>query len=63
MGSGGSGGQRHVDAGVHENLRSLRIRKIENLPNEIEQIPRGEVLFTNLNPFNTGGQITGDVAG
>jgi len=39
----------------------VRIRKAENLPCEIEQIPRREVFFADLNPFDTRAQITGDV--
>ncbi len=61
MSSGGSGGQRHVDARVHQNLRSVRIRKAENLPRQIEQIPRRKILLADLNPFDAGGQIAGDV--
>ena len=61
MSSGGSGGECHVDSRVHQNLRSVRIRKTENLPYEIEQIPRREVLLADLHPFDAGGQITGDI--
>jgi len=57
----GSGGQCHVDARVHQNLRSAGVRETEGVPREIEQIPRRKILLANLNPFNAGGQIPGDV--
>ena len=61
MSSGGSGGQCHVDARVYQDLRSVRVRKTESLPSQIEQIPRRKILLANLNPFDTVGQISGDV--
>ncbi len=60
MSPGGSGGQRHIDARVHQDLGSVRIRKTERLPNEIEQIPPRKILLADLNPFNTGRQIIRD---
>ncbi len=59
---GGPGGQCHVDARVYQNFRSVRIRKTKNLPCEIEQIPPRKILLADLNPFNAGTKIPGDVA-
>jgi len=61
MSSGSSGGQCHVDARVHQDLRSIGIRETKSLHGEIEQIPRRKILLANLNPFDTVGQISGDV--
>lgn len=61
MNSVGSGGECHVDARVYHNHRSVRIRKIEGLPRNKEQIPRRKIFLADLNPFDAIGQITGDI--
>jgi hypothetical protein len=60
VGSGGSGGERHVDSGIHQDFRSVGIRETKNLFCEIEEIPRRKILLADLNPFNSVGKIAGD---
>ena len=53
-------GQRHIDACVYQYFRIVRIGEFENPLGQIEQFPRGEIFFADLDPFDARGQIAGD---
>ena len=57
----GTGRKRNVEPAVDEYPRALRVRQGEDPRRKFEQVSSREVLLSNLDHVDAGGQLAGDV--
>ena len=56
----GPGGQSEIQAGVDQDLGPMGIGESENGAQEFEEFAGREVLFTNLEHLDAGGEVSGE---
>ena len=57
----GPRGERHIDARIHQYFRTMRIGERERPLRQIQESPRGKILFADLDPFDSLCKIASDV--